>query len=645
MLERQRNGGVKNEAYEDSDSCRVTIDTMQKQEIRGPVLSFHDISYNVDTGRGVGGNKGQKNILNNLSGVMKPGLNAILGPTGSGKTTLLDVLAGRKNQTGLTGSVLLNNQTLPSNFKCLSGYVIQNDIVTPTLTVRENLWFSAHLRLPQTVSNQSKQERIDQILVDLNLTSCADTKIGNEMIRGVSGGEKKRASIGMELITAPTVLFLDEPTTGLDASTANAVMFLLKQLSQKGCTVIFSIHQPRYSIFKHFDTLTLLGEGHMVYQGPKQQVLPYFESIGYTREEHNNPADFLLDVINSDSPTFKSNGNGSNVKSEGRKSSLSEHLSSLYKESIQQDSYIKEKDVSEMKSTVNDTEYTTSTMYQFMKLFQRELVGLFRSPAAIIANVTINILSGLIFGILYFNIGMSQTIGVQNRFGVLYFMLTKAMFDNTAIADLFIKERSLFVHEYISGYYRVISYFLAKLLAVVIPLNTIGVLLTSVIAYWMVGLKADVSSFFIFFLFCLLISLSAASIVLFYSASFSNSSVASLVTTLTFVFSLLFNSLTINVGSMFKWVSWIKYLSISHYSFTGAAINEFSGLNFQAKCFPPNSTCPSVLGETIIQGRLSLNTSETIEWQLWQNVLALVCIFMGMLVLTYVQLTRTKLYT
>uniref|UniRef100_H2XLU2 CDR ABC transporter domain-containing protein n=2 Tax=Ciona intestinalis TaxID=7719 RepID=H2XLU2_CIOIN len=96
---------------------------------------------------------------------------------------------------------------------------------------------------------------------------------------------------------------------------------------------------------------------------------------------------------------------------------------------------------------------------------------------------------------------------------------------------------------------------------------------------------------------------------------------------------------------MFKWVSWIKYLSISHYSFTGAAINEFSGLNFQAKCFPPNSTCPSVLGETIIQGRLSLNTSETIEWQLWQNVLALVCIFMGMLVLTYVQLTRTKLYT
>uniref|UniRef100_H2YBJ3 ABC transporter domain-containing protein n=1 Tax=Ciona savignyi TaxID=51511 RepID=H2YBJ3_CIOSA len=245
--------------------------------------------------------KPQQRILQNVSGIMKPGLNAIMGPTGSGKSSLLDILAGRKDPAGLSGNVLINSRPLPSNFKRISGYVVQQDIVIGTLTVRENLWFSANLRLPRSVSNKDKKKRIQEILYDLGLTMCADTKIGNEMIRGVSGGEKKRASIGMELITAPTVLFLDEPTTGLDASTANSVMFLLKRLGNKGRTIILSIHQPRYSIFRQFDTLTLLSLGRLIYHGPNEKVLPHFDALGYHCEEHNNPADFFLDVINGDS--------------------------------------------------------------------------------------------------------------------------------------------------------------------------------------------------------------------------------------------------------------------------------------------------------------------------------------------------------
>ncbi|XP_053477435.1 broad substrate specificity ATP-binding cassette transporter ABCG2-like [Ictalurus furcatus] len=126
-------------------------------------------------------------------------------------------------------------------------------------------------------------------------------QVGTELIRGISGGERKRTSIGMEMIIDPSVLFLDEPTTGLDASTANSVLLLLKRMANNGHTIIMSIHQPRYSIYQLFDNLTLLVSGKQVYHGPAHNALDYFANIGYKCETHNNPADFFLDVINGDS--------------------------------------------------------------------------------------------------------------------------------------------------------------------------------------------------------------------------------------------------------------------------------------------------------------------------------------------------------
>ncbi|TNN46873.1 ATP-binding cassette sub-family G member 2 [Liparis tanakae] len=150
-----------------------------------------------------------------------------------------------------------------------------------TLSVRENLLFSANLRLsPEHHSSTDKKNRVDAIIQDLGLTDCAGTKIGTEFLRGVSGGERKRCSIGMELITSPSLLFLDEPTTGLDSNTANSIINLLNRLSRKGKTVIFSIHQPRYSIFRQFDHLTLMHKGEVVYAGAATHALEYFTDLG-----------------------------------------------------------------------------------------------------------------------------------------------------------------------------------------------------------------------------------------------------------------------------------------------------------------------------------------------------------------------------
>ncbi|XP_042563190.1 broad substrate specificity ATP-binding cassette transporter ABCG2-like, partial [Clupea harengus] len=250
--------------------------------VNGPSLTFQNIRYTVQERRNLCTCSGEeKEILKNVSGLMKTGMNAIMGPTGSGKTSLLDVIAGRKDPRGLrSGRVLVDGQLVTAELRLSSAYVVQDDILMGTLSVRESLLFSANLRLPQRQNSSSaKKQRVESIIQELGLQDCADTKIGTEFLRGVSGGERKRCSIGMELITSPSLLFLDEPTTGLDSNTANSIMALLHRLSRSGKTIIFSIHQPRYSIFRRFDQLTLLHKGEIIYAGPSNDTMGYFQSL------------------------------------------------------------------------------------------------------------------------------------------------------------------------------------------------------------------------------------------------------------------------------------------------------------------------------------------------------------------------------
>ena len=133
-----------------------------------------------------------------------------MGPTGCGKTTILDSLCGRKDPTGLTGTILVGNKKQPKNFKQICGYVAQDDVIMPTLTVRENLQFSIDCRTRH--SEEEKTKIIDQTLEQLGLTGCKDQQVGNAELRGVSGGQRKRTAIGMELVVKPRIIFLDEPT-------------------------------------------------------------------------------------------------------------------------------------------------------------------------------------------------------------------------------------------------------------------------------------------------------------------------------------------------------------------------------------------------------------------------------------------------
>jgi ABC-type multidrug transport system ATPase subunit len=242
-----------------------------------------------------------KTIIHNMPEIsLKSGqLLAILGTSGSGKTTLLNAIANRlENNIKLEGFIKYNDNL---NKKKI-GYVMRKDYLLPNLTVRETLQYAALLRLPKNISKKEKLQLVEDIISELRLSDCADTYIGGGLgeKKGISGGERRRVSIGIQILTNPNLLLLDEPTSGLDSFTAHRMMETLISLAKSNKTIICTIHQPRSNIFKMFDLVMLLSKGYIVYYGRAEHIISYFSSLNYECSLHVNPADYFLDLISID---------------------------------------------------------------------------------------------------------------------------------------------------------------------------------------------------------------------------------------------------------------------------------------------------------------------------------------------------------
>jgi ABC-type multidrug transport system ATPase subunit len=220
----------------------------------------------------------------------------------SGKSSLLNILAGRASSRGnltVDADVRLNNYAVdPTNITVRKSiaFVAQDDSLQVTATPREAIRFSAKLRLPRSTTDEQLDVLVNRMLTELGLTGCADTIVGGELIKGISGGERKRTSVGVELVTKPPLVFLDEPTSGLDSFSAVQLCEVLKKVANSGASVLFTIHQPSSEIFASFDRLILLNKGRVMFQGPVRSVPEYFEDRGRPCPERYNPADWIMDV-------------------------------------------------------------------------------------------------------------------------------------------------------------------------------------------------------------------------------------------------------------------------------------------------------------------------------------------------------------
>ncbi|CAN6283386.1 unnamed protein product [Urochloa humidicola] len=243
---------------------------------------------------------GKKKLLKCVTGKLSPGrVTAIMGPSGAGKTTFLNAVLGKTSGYKKDGIVLINGipESMQS-YKKIIGFVPQDDIVHGNMTVEENLWFSSSCRFSKGMSRSDRVRVLERVIGSLGLQEIRNSLVGTVEKRGISGGQRKRVNVGIEMVMEPSLLILDEPTTGLDSASSQLLLRALRHEALEGVNVCAVVHQPSYTLFNMFDDFVLLARGGLIaYHGPVSEVEMYFAGLGIKVPDRENPPDYFIDIL------------------------------------------------------------------------------------------------------------------------------------------------------------------------------------------------------------------------------------------------------------------------------------------------------------------------------------------------------------
>jgi len=558
-----------------------------------------------------------RTILTEVSGAARPGeILALMGPSGSGKTSILDVLSGRSSYD--SGTITLDGEIVsPRVMKKLKkrvAYVKQSDLFFGHLTVRDQLTYTAFLRLPTEWPKGRKVEEVDRIIRQLRLGRCADTPI-----QRISGGERKRLNIGSELLTDPAIILLDEPTSGLDSTSAVALMRILDRLARKeGKTIITSIHQPSSAVFFGFDKLMLLADGNVVYFGTPAESLEYVKKLGLECPAGYNAADHHMDLLvvdeaiydendsddendwcnrDADHDEFRGNSVGNDAIIDPSRTSLRHRRDAARRQkqaggiaSKQKliDSWdaeasakrIENEDAKERakfngaaggvvrrQSIVLMEKSFNSTWWAQYKVLVHRSMKNSRSAIFTTLNMIKAGLIGFMCGLLWFQMPYTEST-VYDRSSYFFFTTAFWVFDAMFTSYMsFPLERSIIFKERSSGAYHLSAYFVAKTTSEA-PARLALPAIYMIISYWMSGVNNNFGIFLGSTLCCLLAVLAGESMGLFVGAATLDMPKGMVVMTIT--------ALTLMVvGGFFvrnvpSWLSWLKFLSPFKYSYSSA---------------------------------------------------------------------------
>lgn len=294
-----------NEMCNDWDGLHECIDPM-KYEHGQLVLSWKRLNVSVEkiTQKFFQKSKiTRQQILYNVSGNVQCGnLLGIMGPSGSGKTTLMATISHR-TKGNFEGELLLNGRPVSEEVMIkISGFVPQHDITFEQLTTLEHLYLMANLKMDRRTTKTALKARVDYMVIALGMREFLDATLSM-----LSGGERKKVALAVQLLNDPPILFCDEVTTGLDSYSATHIVNTLKRIARTGKIVICTIHQPASGVFDKFDEIVLLSNGRLAYQGPIPMINQLFQKFNYKCPDLYNKADFVISIMNSDSEQTKRN--------------------------------------------------------------------------------------------------------------------------------------------------------------------------------------------------------------------------------------------------------------------------------------------------------------------------------------------------
>ncbi|VFQ91364.1 unnamed protein product [Cuscuta campestris] len=469
-------------------------------------MTFYKVNYFVDMPKEMasqGVTQKRLQLLSNVSGVFSPGiLTALVGASGAGKTTLMDVLAGRKTGGYIEGDIRISGHPKEQRtFARVSGYVEQNDIHSPQVTVFESLWFSSYLRLPKEVNHKQRQEFVEEVMELVELDTLRNAIVGLPGSHGLSTEQRKRLTIAVELVANPSIIFMDEPTSGLDARAAAIVMRTVRNTVDTGRTVVCTIHQPSIEIFEAFDELLLMKRGgQMIYGGKlgqqSQTMINYFQSMPGTPQipPGYNPATWVLEIT---TPAAEER--------------IGQDFAVLYRNSEQ----YREVEASIQRFSIPpensgplkfDSIYSQDTFSQFRICLWKHNTVYWRSPAYNAVRIFFTLMSALIIGSVFWGVG-SKRDSTQNLMVVMGALYSTALFlgvnNASSVQPIVSIERTVFYRERAAGMYSPLPYAAAQGL-VEIPYILVQTVLYGFITYFMINFERTVEKFLLYLVFMFL---------------------------------------------------------------------------------------------------------------------------------------------
>ncbi|CAD6246813.1 unnamed protein product [Miscanthus lutarioriparius] len=597
----------------------------------------------------------EKTIISGMSGVVRPGeMLAMMGPSGSGKTTLLTALGRRHGgRAVLSGKITYNGQPFSGAVKRRTGFVTQHDVLYPHLTVSETLWYTAALRLPRSLSAGEKRAQAEAVARELGLAKVAGSMVGGVRgVRGLSGGERKRVSIGLEMLVDPSLLLLDEPTSGLDSTTAARIVGTLRRMAaQGGRTVVVTIHQPSSRLYHMFDKVLLLSaDGCPIYYGRAADALDYFASVGFASPLSLNPADLMLDLANGIAPQTTS-GDGADGMAALTGGSESEHkevrarLAAAYERhiapAVKLDICAREttalpagsagghaSSARRRASSKSSSEtWTTGWWTQFLVLVQRGLKE--RRHESFNKLRVFQVLSvATLAGLLWWRTPASH---LQDRTALIFFFsVFWGFFPLYNAVFTFPLERPMLVKERSSGMYRLSSY-LASRAATDLPMELGLPTAFVLILYWMGGLDPRPGPFLLSLAVVLYSVLVAQSLGLAIGAVLMDvKQGTTLASVITMVFLIAGGYYVQHIPPFVAWLRWLNY---SFYCYRLLLGIQFPNGGGYYDCDGHGKLCP--VAEFPAIKAVGLNNH-------WVDVCVMALLLVGYRAVAYIALDRLK---